>query len=673
MTEKHKRERGWIGKHSDIAREALAASIVMGGIVIAITIAFPFDSSPARAQVPFMFYQTEEPSCSGSCDSCTDAAAGCVGKSTGEVTYNGDGTCTQSFTCESTTYQGAANGAVSCNSYGQLVCQYSGMCQHNESGGGGTETYNCESSEGPGETPNPTIPTAPPPDFAVTSNPQWANVVAGDSFQYAVTVTPSNSFAGNVTLSANCPGIDVPCPLGYTCPQTPVATCSWSTNNVLITDASSKSVTYTVTTSTTTPMRQYAIGFKGVAYQPGYMERTSTSYLNVNNGFNNAQCVSVAAAGPVYAGKPFVATVTMRNNGTRVWRPSTLHRLGSYDSSFPPWTTAWAPGRWELPREIAPNTDVTLNVTVTAPNAAGRYENFGFKMLQEGVEWFGADCRQTIDVIQRPPTNLRAFCPDPGNRATLSWAAPSGVTTFSAEVCDETLNPNCMSSGPVLMRNDAITGTTWAMSPLTAGHRYGVKLRNAGGTEWSRTAFECPIDVECGTANRTYQSTDTSFGSDTLCAMGNQWGSAPAFPRLGGASVWTCKGASGATVNCSASRNEAPGAQKFTIVAEPDLVIHKSSGMTGTFELSKSVRVRVLPIDGYNKPVSLSLVTSVGTPAFSPPTVTFPSYESILTFKIPGKTIPGTYNMLITGRGSDGAIATTTVYVDVTVGTGGQM
>jgi prepilin-type N-terminal cleavage/methylation domain-containing protein len=67
---------------------------------------------------------------------------------------------------------------------------------------------------------------------------------------------------------------------------------------------------------------------------------------------------------------------------------------------------------------------------------------------------------------------------------------------------------------------------------------------------------EQPSSGICGTANKTYASTDTTYNTDTFCSIGTVSPSSPAFPELGIPTNWTCAGLNGGTtVNCTASRS----------------------------------------------------------------------------------------------------------------------
>jgi hypothetical protein len=86
------------------------------------------------------------------------------------------------------------------------------------------------------------------------------------------------------------------------------------------------------------------------------------------------------------AGYNYGVWVTMRNTGTTTWT-SDSYRLGSQNPQDN-WT--WGLNRVYLPAgtTVPPGHDYTFYFTVTAPSYPGYY-NFQWRMVQDGVEWFG--------------------------------------------------------------------------------------------------------------------------------------------------------------------------------------------------------------------------------------------------------------------------------------------
>ncbi|MFZ3555057.1 C1 family peptidase [Streptomyces sp. BH055] len=85
-------------------------------------------------------------------------------------------------------------------------------------------------------------------------------------------------------------------------------------------------------------------------------------------------------------GQGYDVSVTMCNVGTETWTAAGAFRLGSQS---PQDNTVWGLGRVELPGPVAPGEHVTFPFHVTAPATTG-VTHFQWRMLREGVEWFGA-------------------------------------------------------------------------------------------------------------------------------------------------------------------------------------------------------------------------------------------------------------------------------------------
>jgi RHS repeat-associated protein len=89
------------------------------------------------------------------------------------------------------------------------------------------------------------------------------------------------------------------------------------------------------------------------------------------------------------AGQACNVWVRMKNTGTSYWTAANLYNLGSLN---PTDNQTWGTHRVGLPAgmtTVAPNSEVTFSLTVTAPSVAGNY-NFQWRTVHDGVAWFGA-------------------------------------------------------------------------------------------------------------------------------------------------------------------------------------------------------------------------------------------------------------------------------------------
>ena len=113
---------------------------------------------------------------------------------------------------------------------------------------------------------------------------------------------------------------------------------------------------------------------------------------------NNAQYVSQSVPATMYAGEPYDVSVTMRNSGNTTWPAGSTYKLGSQNAQD---NMTWGLNRVVLTQSVPPGGQVTINFTVWAP-AVGK-NNFQWRMVQEGVEWFGATTPNVQVTVKLPP------------------------------------------------------------------------------------------------------------------------------------------------------------------------------------------------------------------------------------------------------------------------------
>jgi hypothetical protein len=160
----------------------------------------------------------------------------------------------------------------------------------------------------------------------------------------------------------------------------------------------------------------------------------------------------------VSVGQQFVVDVTMKNTGRAAWPAGGANpvRLGSQN---PPDNTRWGLSRIGLGSDIQPSQDALFRIVATAPLAPGR-RAFQWRMLQEGVQWFG-DYTNTILVDVRSgagpttvPDLLGMSRTQASNAIRAAELVPrfTGVPTGQAEVQRQT-----PVAGAVVDRGSAVT------------------------------------------------------------------------------------------------------------------------------------------------------------------------------------------------------------------------
>jgi uncharacterized repeat protein (TIGR03803 family) len=174
------------------------------------------------------------------------------------------------------------------------------------------------------------------------------------------------------------------------------------------------------------------------------------------------------------AGHSYQVSVTMRNTGSGTWTASQLYRLGSQN---PQDNTLWGTGRVGLPGPVAPGQQVTFNFTVTAPAKVGSY-NFQWRVVQDGVEWFGGYTPDVpVAVVAGPASH---FSVTSSQAATLVGTA----LTFTVTALDAAGNVaigytgtiHCTSSGAA-----AIVPPPYTFTPADKGqHTFTITPQAAG-------------------------------------------------------------------------------------------------------------------------------------------------------------------------------------------------
>lgn len=110
---------------------------------------------------------------------------------------------------------------------------------------------------------------------------------------------------------------------------------------------------------------------------------------------NDAALASIAAPASVEPGASFDATIAMKNTGDTTWTVADNYFLGSESLRE---NMRWGTARLPLVNgPVAPGQTGTFTATLTAPMTPGR-QNFAWKPIQDGVEWFGEPAVSSIKI-----------------------------------------------------------------------------------------------------------------------------------------------------------------------------------------------------------------------------------------------------------------------------------
>jgi N-acetylneuraminic acid mutarotase len=232
----------------------------------------------------------------------------------------------------------------------------------------------------------------------------------------------------------------------------------------------------------------------------------SSTELYIEDTVGSAVFVGQSVPGLMAEGQQYQVSVTMRNVGDTTWTPEQAYLLGSQN---PQDNTTWGLNRVGLPGPVAPGQQVTFQFTATAPANPGTYD-FAWRMVQEGVQWFG-DFTPDVPVVVQvgPATHFAVSAP-----ASTTAGSPSSVTVTALD-----------ASGHIA------TGYLGTVH-FTSADPYGATLP----ADYTFTADDAGVHTFAGTTLYTAGSqTVTVSGTDLPAGAVSSWrGEGNALDSVGG-------------------------------------------------------------------------------------------------------------------------------------------
>jgi subtilisin family serine protease len=125
-------------------------------------------------------------------------------------------------------------------------------------------------------------------------------------------------------------------------------------------------------------------------------DRTDNVAVAVLSPSNQSEFVSQTVPTTMTAGEAYNVTIKMKNIGNTTWEAGTGYKLGSQN---PQDNTRWGTSRAVLTNAVPPGGTAVFTFQVWAPGKAGTY-NFQWRMLREGVEWFGPSTTNLVITVK---------------------------------------------------------------------------------------------------------------------------------------------------------------------------------------------------------------------------------------------------------------------------------
>ena len=125
--------------------------------------------------------------------------------------------------------------------------------------------------------------------------------------------------------------------------------------------------------------------------------------LEVDEGcpLRDAECAGMSVPNGMLNSGTSSVSVTMKNKGKANWTYAANFRLGSVGDD-----ATWGITRADIAADatVYTGSNYTFAFDITAPGATGS-KTFEWKMLKEGVEWFGQSCKKNISIVDMPDVN----------------------------------------------------------------------------------------------------------------------------------------------------------------------------------------------------------------------------------------------------------------------------
>ena len=143
---------------------------------------------------------------------------------------------------------------------------------------------------------------------------------------------------------------------------------------------------------------------------------------------NDATVVAAEIPTEVGVRDTFTISVTVRNTGSTTWSPQSRHRLGSWN---PMDDMTWGSNRQLMAAgaSVAPGGSYTFRGSVTAPSSPGAY-TMQWRMLQEGLEWFGGTSPLATVLVRAPGTHTLSVS-KAGTGSGTVVSSPAGISCGS--------------------------------------------------------------------------------------------------------------------------------------------------------------------------------------------------------------------------------------------------
>jgi hypothetical protein len=159
---------------------------------------------------------------------------------------------------------------------------------------------------------------------------------------------------------------------------------------------------------------------------------------------NDARFITQTVPSKVSVGEAKSVTVMVRNIGAATWTTAAAQRLGAQD---PQDNLTWGLNRVSLPAATVPGAIATFQFNIVGPSRPDTYL-FRWRMVQDGVAWFGDFTPEVSVRVVGPPTTVPEVVGLYKQKATDKVVAAGLVARFTPPPPLEPNNPYVAAVSP---------------------------------------------------------------------------------------------------------------------------------------------------------------------------------------------------------------------------------
>lgn len=203
---------------------------------------------------------------------------------------------------------------------------------------------------------------------------------------------------------------------------------------------------------------------------------SGTHTITVGGKYNHATSYEQEVPTSMIAGRTYRVKYRFRNGGNTTWSSAGGYSLGSWN---PANNTTWGVGRVPVRDQVPGGIGALFEFDVVAPSLPGTY-GFQWRMVEEGVEWFGEPTPNVQIVVSGPPSEITGNIDEVSNAGVIrGWACS---TRIDASVDVHVYVGGAAGSGTFALSGTANEANEAAVnSACLAGgsHRFSLQMSNA--------------------------------------------------------------------------------------------------------------------------------------------------------------------------------------------------